>query len=460
MKKIVNTLAILVLSSASLVAQNALSLEEAQAYALENAYSNKTARLEIEKSKSLVKETFAIGLPQVNANGSFQHFLDIPVTVLPDFISPSVYGVLLAEDLIATGNIPEFGTVPAKFGTDFNASGSIEVQQLLFNGSYLIGLQATKAFVEVNENQLLVNEAEVKEAVASAYYTVLVSRENEEIINENLNSLTELLEDSKTFYEEGFIEEQEVEQLELTISQLNANLSNIKRQSKNVMDLFKMQIGMPIADQVSLTDDLNALLQKYSGLTLAQRTLETETHPTYKTALSNLTLNGLNVKNKKAQYFPVLSAFASHTQSAQRLEFDFFDGDEDWFPSTLWGLNLNVPIFSSGMKKNVVKQAKLDYDIAETRLVQAEEGIKMGYNTAYSNFLFAQEQYQLQRENADLAKRIYEKTQIKYQEGIASSFELNQMQSQYLQQEGNYIEAVLNFLNAKSALDKASNKYE
>ncbi len=460
MKKLTHIFAVLILCCSSMLAQNALSLEEAQAYALENAYSNKSARIEIEKSKSLVKETFAIGLPQVNANGSFQHFLDIPVTVLPDFISPSIYGVLVAEDLIPSANVPQFGTLPAQFQTDFNVTGSIELQQLLFNGSYLIGLQATKAFVEVNENQLLINEAEVKEAVASAYYTVLVSKENEVILTDNLNSLTKLLEDSKAFYEEGFIEQQEVEQLELTISQLNANLSNVKRQSNNVMDLFKMQIGMPISQQVSLTDNLNALLQSYSGITLAQRTLETETHPTYKTALSNLTLNGLNVKNKKAQYLPVLSAFATHSQSAQRLEFDFFNSDEEWFPATIWGLNLNVPIFSSGMKKNVVKQAKLDYDNAEIMVNQAEEGIKMAYNNAYSNFLFAQEQYQIRRQNADLAKRIYDKTQIKYQEGIASSFELNQMQSQYLQEEGKYIESVLNFLNAKSALDKASNKYE
>ncbi|MEM7161769.1 MAG: TolC family protein [Bacteroidota bacterium] len=442
------------------VAQKSLSLEEAQAFAVENAYSNLIAQKEIDKSRSLVKETFAIGLPQINASGSFQHFLDIPVNVLPDFISPSVYGVLINEDLIPAGNVPEFGTVPAQFGTDYNVTGGVELQQLLFNGSYLIGLQATKAFVEVTQNQLEMNEAEIRQAVATAYYGVLVSGENERILQENLNSLAKLLEDSQAFYEEGFIEEQEVEQLQLTVSQINATLSNLKRQSTNLLDLLKMQMGMPLSENIVLSDNLDGLLNKYKSLTLAQRTLETQAHPLYKTALSNVTLNGLNVKNQKAQYWPVLSAFASHSQTAQRLEFDFFDSDGEWFPSTLWGLNLNVPIFSSGMKKNVVKQAQLDYDIANVQLLQAEEGIKMEYNNAYSNFIFSQEQLQIAKDNADLAKRIYNKTQIKYQEGIASSFELNQLQSQYLEQEANYIEAVLNFLNAKSALDKATNKYD
>ncbi|NND78104.1 MAG: TolC family protein [Flavobacteriales bacterium] len=441
-------------------AQHSLSLEQAQNYALQNSYENRMAVLDVESARSKVKETFAIGLPQINASGSFQHFLDIPVTVLPDFISPSVYSALVNEDLIPDDNVPEFGTFPAQFGTDYNVTGGIELQQLIFNGSYLIGLQATKAFVEVSKNQQEMTFAEVKQAVATAYYGVLVATENIRILQENRTTLTATLSDTRAYFEEGFVEEQDVEQLELTVSQLDAGIANAERQLANLNDLFKMQIGMPISENVTLSDSLETLLEKYSNTNLSSKNLVPNLHPNYKIAESNLNLWGLNVKNEKAKYLPSLSAFGSYSQSAQRLEFDFFDSGGEWFPSSLWGINLSVPIFSSGMKKNIVKQAQVEEDKAEIILTQVEQGLKMEYSNAYSNYLFSAEQYQIQKDNVALAKRIRDKTQIKYNEGISSSFEYNQMQSQYLQTESTYIETVLNFLNARSALDKASNNYE
>ena len=460
MKLSTTIITLLLLISVSVNAQKTMSLQEAQAFALENAYSNKIAQLDVDKARSKVKETFAIGLPQVNASGSFTHYIDIPVNVVPDFISPTVYGVLVDEDLVPSSNVPEFGTVPAQFGTDYVVNAGVELTQLLFNGSYLIGLQASKVYVEFSQNQLEMNESDIRQAVASAYYGVLVSEENIKILTDNQKTLSNLLIDTRAYYEEGFTEEQDVEQLELNISQIDASIANLEKQAKNMMDLLKIQIGMPIAEEVSLTDNLNSLLQQYEGITLAQRNLESQNHPSFKMAETNMQLQALNLKNQKAQFWPILSAFASHQQSAQRLEFDFFDSGGEWFPSTLWGVNLSIPVFSSGMKKNVVTQARLDYDIATIQKNQVEEGIKMEYNTAYSDFVYAQDRYRIERKNADLAKRIKDKTEIKYQEGISSSFELNQSQNQYIASEGNYIEAVLNFLNAKSALDKATNKYE
>lgn len=460
MKAVFKIVFLAIMLPSMVMAQNSFTLEEAQNYAIENAYGNRSAAIDVESARAKVKETLAIGLPQINASGSFQHFLDIPVTVLPDFISPSVYGVLEDENLIAAGSTPQFETFPAQFGTDYNISGGFELQQLIFNGSYLIGLQATKAYVEVSQNQQEITKSDIMEAVATAYYGVLVAQENIKILKENQSTLSATLAETRAYYEEGFIEEQDVEQLELTVSQLDAGIANAERQSANMVDLFKMQIGMPISEEVTMSEPLSSLLDEYSSTNLTSKNLITNLHPNFKLAESNLNLWRLNVMNEKSKYLPSLAAFASHTQSAQRLEFNFFDSDEEWFPSSIWGLNLSIPIFSSGMKKNIVKQAQFEYDKANILLKQTEEVLLMEYNNAYSNYLFTAEQYQIQKDNAVLAKRIRDKTKIKYEEGISSSFELNQMQSQYLQTESEYIGSVLNFLNARSALDKASNNYE
>lgn len=450
-------LTVLILSSVSLNGQLSFTLKEAQKYAVQNSYTSVDSQLNIENAERKVKETIAIGLPQINASGTFQNFLDIPVNVFPDFISPSVYNILVDEDLIPEDNVPEFGTVPAQFGTEYNVNAGLSVSQLIFSGTYLVGLQATRAYVDLRRFQHNKTVADIEQSVASAYYGVLVAEENVKILSESKSTLEKSYTEVQELYKEGFVEEQDAEQLELTISQINSNILNAERQFINMMDLLKFQLGLPLIQDIQLSDNLDDMIDLCSKINPTQLSLSLQDHPDYQIAESNLGLQNINLKNEKTKYYPTLGAFFEYAQSAQRNEFDIFSKDGEWFPQTLWGLNFNLPIFSSGMKKNVVKQAEIEVMKAENLEKQVTESLKLAEASSKSNYLFALDNLKNQKRSVEIAKSIRDKTNIKYQEGISSSFELNQIESQYLEAQGNYIQAVLALLEAKSELDKALN---
>jgi outer membrane protein TolC len=433
-----------------------LSLEEAMNKALTMNRNVQISELEIEKAERVVKETLAIGLPQINASGEFQNFLDIPTTVLPDFISPSVYGVLISEGLLPPGSGGQSGLVPAQFGTEYNLTGSATLSQLLFSGSYLIGLQATKSYVELSQVQKMQTDLEVKKGVADAYYAVLVSEQNLEVLNESQATLAKTLAEVQAMYEEGFVEEQDAEQLQLTLNTINSQRANAERQLGLTKKLLNFQIGLPLETQVTLTDNaesISATTAMNEDMVLAEPNMML--HPDYLLTENNEVLQQLRLREQKSRYWPTLNGFFSYSRAAQRNEFNFFDSDQEWFPATVWGLNLNVPIFSSGMKANKVKQIEIDVKEAALMKEQAADGLKMSATQAKSNFIYAKDNYEVEKESLALAERIRNKTRIKYQEGLSSSFELNQMETQYLETQGRFILATLNLLNSSTELKKA-----
>lgn len=461
MKKHTFILTALLLSLAStLRAQESLTLQQAQAYAVKNAYSVQAAQLDLSKVEQQVKETVAIGLPQISAEGSFQNFMDIPVQVIPDFISPAVYGTLIQADILeADYPQPEATFVEAQFGTDYTMSGSITASQLIFDGSYLIGLKAVKGVRDLTQIQLEKSEEEIKVEVADAYHLCLASEENILVLQEGLDILTKTLNDTRALYENGFVEQQDVEQLELSIKSISNQIQNAKNQKIVAYELLKFQLGISQESEITLESGIDELVNNAvtGGLILAEFSVEQDVD--YRLAMNNKMLQELQLKNENAGYLPSLGAFFNYQKSAQRNEFNFLDGDEQWFPTTVWGLNLNIPIFSSGMRRSKVQQAKIELDRSDLFLKQAKEGAALELKSTRNDMVYAVDNYQTSLDSKDLAKRIFDKTQIKYNEGISSSFELIQAKNQLLETQGQYVAAVLNLLNSANALNKALNKY-
>ena len=418
-----------------------LSLREAKQMAIDSSYATRNARYNTAKKREEVREVLSIGLPQVNAKAELQDFLDIPVSLIPSEF---------------TGGQPgEFDEV--QFGTQFNLTAQVSASQLLFDGTYFIGLKASRVVVELSRDKERKSEQEIKLSVAEAYHSVLLAEENTRILQENLKNIEETLEETRKLFESGFTEEQDVDQLLLNKNQIQVNLDNTRRIYEISTRSLNFIIGLPIQTELKLTDNIESLVALSNDSEYLERDPNLETHPDLMLAKTNREIQELTVKGEKAAYYPSLSAFFNHQQVAQRNEFNFTETNQPWFPTTIVGATLNIPIWSSFERQAKVRQAQIGLEQSEMQLRQTRETIALDMERARSNYQNAMKVYQNQKSSVELAKRILDKTTIKYKEGVVTSLELNVAQSQLLQEQSNSIQAAFELLTAKQELDRALN---
>ncbi len=440
-KRIILALACLV--GFSSLAQQTYSLAEAIEFAAKNNASVKNAILGIESANQKVKETRAIGLPQISASGEFQNFLDIPVSVLP------------GNALNPAGDPNEL--IALQFGTEYNAKGSLNANQLIFNGSYIVGLQTSKKFKKVSEFQKTKTIQDVKENVIKAYYGALVAEKTVVTLTEISETSKSIYNQTKGLFEEGLIEEDNVTQLSLNVLTSQNSLNSAKRQLEDAKNLLKFQMGMEVNETISLSSDFDAVI---SSLDAAQSEVTSDISQNIDFLLLNQQreLNVLNVKYEQSQYLPSLTAFFTHQQNALRNDFDLLQSGNPWFPTTIWGLNLSVPIFSSGSRMALVSQAKIELKQTENNLAQLEKGLSIQTQAAKTKYSNAFETYNTSKEAVAISKKIYDNYQIKFKEGLISSLDLSQIQTQYLSAQTQYIQSMYNLVTAKIELDKITNK--
>tara|TARA_Y100000782_G_scaffold115237_1_gene156125 strand:- start:14309 stop:15649 length:1341 start_codon:yes stop_codon:yes gene_type:complete len=446
MKLRINILALFVILCLGAFAQQtendeqlSFTLQEAKAYAAKHSYSTQQAVMDEEIARKKVKETTAIGLPQVSASGQFQQYIDIPTQVIPNFL----------------GDSPEY--LEAKFGTEFNINGGISASQLLFDGSYLVGLKAAKVYREMASNQVVKSEQEIQKEVAYSYALVLVSERNIEILKGSKSNIDSMLFETEQLYKEGFTEEQNVDQLRLTASEITNQLNNAERQTEVARNLLKFQMGIEVAKTIELTNELEEVLTTAEQETLLTQTLDINTHIDYKIALTNEELQRLNMRNEKAGFLPKLSAFYNYQQSYMSDELDVTS--DFWFPTNVWGINLEVPIFTSFQRRFKVQQTQIDYEKAQLQTEQASQSLQLGVLQAKADYNQALSSYEVKKGNYELAKKIFDKESIKFQEGVSSSLDFTQAQNQMLESQSNYLMAILTLVESKTNLDNALNNY-
>lgn len=431
----------LVLSAQVIAQPLAVSLEEAIQIAVDSSYVTRDAEFNLEKKEREVQEVIAIGLPQVNASAQFQNFLDIPVSLVP----AEFFG----------GEAGELSEV--QFGVNYNLTGSITASQLIFDGTYFIGLQAAKTVVEFSRVLQSKAEQEIKVATAEAYYTTLLAQANFDILTNNVANLDKTLEETRALYENGLTEEQDVDQLELNRNKLIISRDNTQR----ILNISKQALlyimGLSIDTQITLTDDIESLVALSNSPEYLQTEPDFYTHPDYLLARTNVELADLQIRGDKAMFYPSLSGFFTHQQVGQSNDFEFFESGAPYFPTTVWGATLNVPIFSGFQRKRQLQQSEIAFDQSQMQLRQAEDGLKLDIIRTRSNYEGALKNWENQKRSFELAQRINKKTTIKYSEGVADSFELNISENQLLQEQTRYIQTALELLNAKKALDKALN---
>jgi outer membrane protein len=438
------------------------SLDEAIKFALENSYNTKSAKNEINSAKEKVWETTTIGLPQINARVDYQNFLKQPVSLLPaaafDNTTSTVETVEEYFNLQANTRptAPE-GFIPVVFGTRQNMNASVTITQLLFDGSYLVGLQAAKTFLKISNQAEEKTELLTREAVINAYGNVLVTENSVAILKKNIEILEKNYQDAKKIFENGLNEEEDVEQLEITLGNLKNQLNSVQRMQQIAYQMLNLSIGNPINIKLILTDSLDGLATSNINLGLISKTFNVDSHIDFKIAENDRETKRLMVKLEKSKFLPSLGAFVNYGAQAFSESFSFFNNDQRWFQSSLFGVGLNVPLFSSFGKNATTAQAKISLETADLRLEETKQRLNLQAEKAKRDYQFSIENYQTAKRNVGLAERIENKQRIKFFEGISSSFDLLQAQNQLYSQQQNYIQSMLDVIAKKATLENALN---
>jgi len=418
-----------------------MSLEEAKAYAIENGYASQSAKLEVEKSNKKVKETIGTGLPQISGTGNYQRYLKVPLSLIP----AAAFG----------GNEGEFAEV--FLGTKQQMGASIRADQLIFDGSYFVGLQAAKVYLELSQNDLAKSDVEVASMVTEAYGNVLVAEQNIKILKGNVDNLEKSAFETEELLKNGFVEEQDRDQINLTLASVKNSYENAVRIMEIARNQLKFILGIDINSTLELTDDLKIVTSNSTSEDYLSTGFNVESHIDYKIVETQERASSLLLKQQKSTALPRLSAFYSLQTNAYSDEFDFLD-NKRFYSGQLIGLNLNVPIFTGFSRTNRIQQAKIDYQKVNIAKKQVEQQLSIQAQNAKSQYTFALSQYNTTEDNLELAQRIYNKTKIKYDEGISTSLDLTQANDQLLETQGNFINAAFQLITAKSTLDKALNQ--
>jgi len=417
-----------------------LSLKGAQDYAVKHNTATQNARLDVTGARKKIWETTASGLPQVRANVSYRNNLSIATTLIPAKFFDSEAG----DD--------EFE--PVKFGTQHNAVLELSVSQLIFSGSYLVGLQASRTYLQLSREQLYKSEIDVKEAAAGTYYLILLAERNKEILQANLENVKKTLYETRELHKAGFAEDTDADQLQLTVTELENGTRSIDRQIVVAYNLLKFQMGFDLKKEIRLTQTLEEILKEIDSKELLTEPLNLFNHIDYRMMDTQEKSMELLLRREKTEYLPTISAFFSYNRMAMRNSFNFFDKDQQWFPSTVVGINIDIPVFFSGSRPAKIAQARINLQKARNQKKQVEDGLHLEMIQARSTFSDALDRKRSSEENVKLAKRIYDKTLEKYGKGMASSLELTQVHNQYLTAESDYTTAVVELLNAGIRLDK------
>ena len=419
------------------------SLNQAVEFAQDSSYATINARRDVAKALKQKWETTADGLPQINAAVDYENRIKQRVTPLPNEVLGGEPG----------------GFTNVRFGTKQNMNVSATLNQLIFDGSYIVALQAAKTFLAYSDNLEQQTKLDIRQETINAYGNVLVARNYIEIIENNKAVAQNNLEETKVIYENGFAEEEDVEQLEITYQQLSNQLRNAKRNYKLSKEALKMVLGIQVNQPIMLTDELEQLAEKdMMAKALLDDPFEAKSTIDYKIADNLVKQRELELKREKSNALPTLSGFFNYGAVANKDEFVFFDEGTKWFNFSIVGISLDIPVFSSFRRRARTQRAEIAEEQAVTQRKQALEQIKLAYDQAESDFEMAIDNYHTSVKNLNLAERIADKNRMKFKEGIATSFELRQAQTQLYSAQNEYLNAMQSVISQKAKLEKVINK--
>ena len=419
-----------------------LSLKEAIRFGLTNNRSIINADRDIQKAKKDKWKTIATGLPQISSEVNYQNFLKMPVSLVP----AEFFG----------GKPGDFAELT--FGTEQNMIGSVKLEQLLFDGSYLVGLQATRVYLAISENLFEKTHLEVKKLITNLYSNALLARYNILFLEKNKVSLESNFEEIHQLFRNGFEEEESVQQIQLTLAQTNSRLKYANNLLKIEEDMLKFVIGYPIEAPLKLTNELDDIFNEDLYFETLPITDNIENNIDVRIADNNVKSEVLKLKLEKSKALPKVNAFVNQTYTGNSNTFTFADSDQKWYGSSLLGLNVKIPIFSSLGRTASTQKAKISLDQAITQLEETQSKIRIEVNAALNEYQLSIDNYYTEKENLRLAESIEQKNQSKFYEGMVNSFELRMAQLQLFTAQSNFVAAIQKVITNKIALETLLNQ--
>ena len=435
---------IFLLFATSLNAQEnkySFTLQEAVDFATDNNRAIQNAERDVKIAAQTKRETTATGLPQINANIGYNNWLEQQVSLIPAGVFGGVPG--------------QFSEVT--FGTTQTMNGSINIRQKLFDGSYLVALQAAKVYLEISKNAKEKTTNEIRKVVAYSYGNVLLAEANLEIVDSNIALLEKNVWELSKVYENGLVEEESLQQLQLTLSGLKSNQRYTKRLKNIAYQIFNNSLGLNLNSEVVLTNSLEELVLLYSLLTPSRSENEIEEVIDFKIAVNSVKSDELLLKLEKSKALPSLNAFVNGSYSGNSERFSFTENSQKWFGASLFGVTLDIPVFSSFKRSASTQRARLNLEKSKSNLEETTNKIKLEINTARSNYEYAVEDYEIKKNALDLSKNISIKNEIKFFEGLTTSFDLSQAQRQLYMAQQDHLQSMLNILLKRVELESLIN---
>ena len=420
------------------------TLQQAIDHAIENNYTAINAKRDIDAAKQKKWETTASGLPQITSNVQYLNNLDF-----------QVQGV--SGNAFNPGGDPNAITTIA-FGTKHSMNASATLSQLIFDGSYIVGLQSAKVYLQISENAKEKTDLEIREMVTNAYGNVLLARESVLIFEKNKATLEKTLFETNETFKNGLTEEENVEQLQITLTQLTSSLSNAKKREEIALNLLKISMGIDINNEVILTEKLDDLATSNVDLAVLNEQFDANNSIDFKIQKNNEESKRLLLKLERFRALPTIGAQLNYGANTFANRFDFLTTDQKWYNYSNFGVNISLPIFSSFRDRARTQQAKIAFEQAKTQVTETEQRLKLQYQQAKTDYEFSIEQYGASKSNLKLAERIEAKQQVKFKEGLSTSFEFTEAQRQLYTAQQNYLQAMIDVMNKKATLDKLTNK--
>ncbi len=421
------------------------SLAEAVDFALKNNVAVKNAQLDAVSANARVGEIRAIGLPQISAQAQIIHNIEIQNVILENLPGPFFN--------------PErpIGSVQAFPFQLKNLGGvTLNANQLIFDGSYFLGLKAAKTYKELSSKSLTASKIDVTEAVAKAYYSVLVNSDRLELLDINLGRLDTVLRETRAMYENGFVEKIDLDRLEVQLNNLSTEKQKVERLAELGNYLLKFQMGLPMTERIVLTDSISRnALDNFQAPVVSDFNYDQRIE--YSLLQTQKQLAALDVRNTRTGYMPQLAAFGTFGYNPAATQFSkLFDFKERWFQYSLVGLQLNVPIFDGFQKYYKTQQSKITLQKTEQSQELLRNSIDLQIRQSVTTLTNALETLKTQQRNMELAREVERVTRIKYQQGVGSNIEVINAVSAYREAETNYYTALYDAVIARIDYQKAT----
>ena len=437
---------------------HSFSIQDAVAYALKHSVQVKNALLDIQAQRQQNKEITAAALPQIAANGSATYNPNVAVQSIPDFISASTYGVLIANNVKDGNGNPikaptDMGLLNIGFGAKYSGSAAISFNQLLFDGQVFVGLQARAASIRNKELAAEVTKEQIKENVYKIYYQLVVGKRQIGTLDANIGRYDKLLHDTKEIFKNGFAEQLDVDKVQVQLMNLQTQKLQAQNQIEAGMQGLKFLMNMPITDGLVLTDTLSDQELK-SGM--LDEDYEYNDRKEVQQLESVMDLGRYNIKRYQLSKLPTVSLGANYAENGQWQSFDFFKGP--YFTSSFIALRVNVPLFDGGAKNAKKEQAKIDLRKLENNMDQLKLSIDNDVAQSRIQMKSAVVTMDAQKRNIDLAQQVYNTTKLKYEQGLGSNQEISSAQADLVTAQNNYYSSLYDAIIAKIDFLSAAGK--